>query len=151
MLLPRALVLEWTTLLSWCAGYPWSLRGSPALLRPSGLVWSGVDDCVRGTWRPILHGEAPWWKIWPRWPETWVSFDGIAFVTSQDVPERDLVSKKQYSWLSASTTWTRGGIFLPIPQDTSLCQEFAFSHPLFTFPHFILQLVSLYILRVVSC
>ena len=31
---------------------PWSLGGSPARLRPSGLVWSGVDDIVRGMWRP---------------------------------------------------------------------------------------------------
>ena len=30
-----------------------SLGGSPASQRPSGLVWSGVDDIVRGTETPL--------------------------------------------------------------------------------------------------
>ena len=34
------------------------------------------------------------------------------------------------------------------PRDKSSCREFASSHPLFIFPHFILQLVYLYILSV---
>ena len=33
---------------------PWSLGDSPARLRPSGLVWSGVDNFVRGTETPPL-------------------------------------------------------------------------------------------------
>jgi len=36
---------------------PWSFGGSPASQRPSGLVWSGVDDFVRGTETP------PSWAI----------------------------------------------------------------------------------------
>jgi hypothetical protein len=32
---------------------------------------------------------------------------------------RDLVTGKQYSCVSASTTWTRGGLVLPIPRDKS--------------------------------
>ena len=51
------LVLEWTNIVSWCAGHPWSFGGSPASQRPSGLVWSGVDDIVRGTETP------PSWAI----------------------------------------------------------------------------------------
>jgi len=35
----------------------WSLGGSPARLRPSSLVWSGVDNIVRGTETP------PSWAI----------------------------------------------------------------------------------------
>ena len=35
-----------------CASHPWSLSGSPVHLRPSGLVWSGDNTFVRGTWRP---------------------------------------------------------------------------------------------------
>ena len=34
------------------APVPWSIGGSPARHRPSDLVWSGVDDLVRGMWRP---------------------------------------------------------------------------------------------------
>jgi hypothetical protein len=33
----------------------WSLGDLPASLRPSGLVWSGVDDRVQGTRRLFLH------------------------------------------------------------------------------------------------
>ena len=33
---------------------PWSLGDSPASLRPSGLVWGGVDDRVRGRGDPSL-------------------------------------------------------------------------------------------------
>jgi hypothetical protein len=40
-------------------------------------------------------------------------------------------------------------LWLTKPQDKFSCQEFASSHPLFTFPHFILQLVCLYFHRVV--
>jgi hypothetical protein len=44
---------------------------------------------------------------------------------------RDLVTGKQYSCVSASATWTRGGL---VPTDTTgliACQEFASSHPLY--------------------
>jgi hypothetical protein len=29
-----------------------SLCGSPTSLQPSDLVWSSIDDCLRGKWRP---------------------------------------------------------------------------------------------------
>ena len=31
---------------------PWSIGGLPVSQRPSGSMWSGVDNLVRGTWRP---------------------------------------------------------------------------------------------------
>jgi len=31
---------------------PWSFEARRQRQRPSDLVWSGVDDLVRGTWRP---------------------------------------------------------------------------------------------------
>ena len=31
---------------------PWSFEARWQRQRPSDLVWSGVDDLVRGTWRP---------------------------------------------------------------------------------------------------
>jgi hypothetical protein len=41
---------------------PWSLGGSPASHRHPGLVWSGDDGFVQGTWRPpfmkkVLSGD----------------------------------------------------------------------------------------------
>ena len=35
-----------------------AIGGSPASQRPSGLVWSGVDNIVRGR-KPLLRGQAP--------------------------------------------------------------------------------------------
>jgi hypothetical protein len=52
---------------------------------------------------------------------------------------RDLVTGKQYSCVSASTTWTRGGL---MPTDTTgyiVCQEFASSHPSLCFCITLLQ------------
>jgi hypothetical protein len=71
---------------------------------------------VRGTWRPpslvekLLSGDGikvtkGAWQV-PKW---------LAFVASQVVLGRDLVTGKQYSCVSASTTWTRGGF---VPTDT---------------------------------
>jgi hypothetical protein len=37
---------------------PWSLGDSPASLRPSSLVWSGVDDLVQRTRRPFFVGNS---------------------------------------------------------------------------------------------
>jgi hypothetical protein len=65
---------------------------------------------------------------------------------------KDLVTKKQYSCVSASTTWTRRDL---VPTDTTgliMCQEFAFSHPCL---HFCIyshaMLACLYFPSVVSC
>jgi hypothetical protein len=52
---------------------------------------------------------------------------------------RDLVAGKQYSCVSASTTWTRGGL---VPTDTMgqmACQEFASSHLLYVSAFTLLQ------------
>ena len=76
----------------------WSIGGSPASQRPSGLVWSGIDNFVQGMWRPpsfvekLLSGKRDQGDR-----ELSVSLDGLAFVASQGVPKRDLVAKKQYS------------------------------------------------------
>jgi len=36
---------------------PWSFEARRQRRRPSDLVWSGVDDLVRGTWRPPFFVE----------------------------------------------------------------------------------------------
>jgi hypothetical protein len=36
----------------------WNFGGSPASHRLFGLVWSGDDSFVQGTWRPLILGEA---------------------------------------------------------------------------------------------
>jgi hypothetical protein len=49
------------------------------------------------------------------------------------------VTGKQYSCVSASTMWTRGGL---VPTDTTgyiTCQEFASSHPLYVSAFTLLQ------------
>ena len=62
---------------------PWSIGGSPARQRPSGLVWSGVDNIVRGTETPLS------WAI---------SFSGNRDQGDRDcVHGRDLIAEKQYS------------------------------------------------------
>ena len=68
---------------------PWSIGGSPARQRPSCLVWSGVDNIVRGT-------ETP-----PSW--------AISLSEDRDQDDRDYVHGRDLiarSDVSASTTWT---------------------------------------------
>ena len=107
--------------------------------RPSDLVWSGVDNFVRGTWRPHLS----WWSSLV---ENGIKVTVIVFT--------------EETWLSWSNTlrecFDNVDIGVPLwltePRDKSSCREFASSHPTFTFPHFILAiLVCLYFLSVVSC
>ena len=77
------------------APVPWSIVARRQRQRPSDLVWSGVDDLVRGMWRPpsfvekLLSGKRDQGDR-----ELGVSLDGLAFVASQGVSERDLVAKK---------------------------------------------------------
>ena len=60
-----------------------AIGGSPASQRPSGLVWSGVDDIVRGTETP------PSWAI---------SLTGNWDQGDRDcVHGRDSIAGKQYS------------------------------------------------------
>jgi len=61
-------------------------------------VWSGIDDRVRGTWRP--H---PSWRSFlvesgiKMTGELGVSLGRLAFVANQGVPGTDLVVEKRYS------------------------------------------------------
>ena len=63
---------------------PWSIGGSPASQRLSDLVWTGVDNFVRETWRPP-------------------SFVGKLFSGKRDQSDRDcvhgkdLIAGKRYS------------------------------------------------------
>jgi hypothetical protein len=85
---------------------PWSICGSPASHRPSGLVWNGDDGFVRGTWRP------------PSFVEKLHIGDGIkvigglvrALVASQEEFRKRLGNREAVLLVSASTTWTRGGL-----------------------------------------
>ena len=62
---------------------PWSIRGSSACQRPSDLVWSSVDNIVRGTETP------PSWAI---------SLSGKRDQGDRDcVHGRDLIAVKRYS------------------------------------------------------
>jgi hypothetical protein len=68
-----------------------------------------------------------------------VSLSGLAFVASQEMPRKRLGDWEAILFVSASTTWTRGG-FVPTNTTGQITrQEFASSHPFFTFPHFLLQ------------
>ena len=48
--------------------------------------------------------------------ELGMSLGGLALVASQGVLREDLVAEKQYSQLSALTTWTRSDL---VPTDTT--------------------------------
>ena len=97
---------------------PWSFEGSSACRRSSGLVWSGVDSFVHGTWRP--H---------PSWRSSLVE-NGIKLTRNLRVPwwpslrgklrcpRKRLSGQEAILLLIASTTWTRSDICLPIPRDT---------------------------------
>ena len=116
---------------------PWSIGGSPARQRPSGLVWSGVNNIVRGT-------ETP-----PSW--------AISLSEDRDQGDRDCVHGRDL--IARSNTLRKcfnnvdvgASLWQSEPQDKSSCREFASSHPLFKLPHFILQLVCLYFLSILSC
>jgi hypothetical protein len=67
-------------------------------LRPSGLVWSGVDGFVQGTWRPSSFVEKLLSRKWDQGDrELGMNLSGLAFVASQGVPGRNLVVEKRYS------------------------------------------------------
>ena len=56
---PRAFVLWFLTepKEDFGAPAPWSFEARRQRQRPSDLVWSGVDDLVRGTWIPPFFVE----------------------------------------------------------------------------------------------
>ena len=92
-----------------------AIGGSPASQRPSGLVWSGADDIVRGT-------ETP-----PSW--------AISLSEDRDQGDRNCVHGRDL--IAGSDTlrecFNNVDVGVPLwltePQDKSLCQEFASSHP----------------------
>ena len=71
---------------------PWSLGGSSARQWPSDLVWSGVDNFVRGKWRP----PHPSW--WSSLVESGIKVTVIVFTKETWLPKAIL-------FVSASTTW----------------------------------------------
>ena len=91
----------------------WSIGGSPARQRPSGLVWSGVDNIVRGT-------ETP-----PSW--------AISLSENRDQCDRDCVHGRDL--IARSDTlrecFNNVDVGTPLwqsePRDKSSCREFAFS------------------------
>jgi hypothetical protein len=96
---------------------PWGLSGSPVIvIDPPAWCGAARTLCAGDVETPFLSGEAPSgdgikvtkgaWQV-PKW---------LAFVASQVVLGRDLVTGKQYSCVSASTMWTRGGF---VPTDTT--------------------------------
>ena len=117
---------------------PSSISDSPASQRPFGLVWSGVNNFVRGTWRPP-------------------SFVGKLLSGKRDQGDRDCVHGRDL--VAGSNTlrecFNNMDVGAPLwqsePRDKSLCREFASSHPSFKLPHLFLQLVCLYSLSVVFC
>ena len=74
---------------------PWSISGLPTSHRPFSLVWSGDNSFVWGASKPpplvekLLSEDGI--KVTG---ELGVNLSGLAFVTSQEVPETDLVAKK---------------------------------------------------------
>jgi hypothetical protein len=76
------------------------------------LVWSGDEGFVRGSWTP------------PSFVEKFLSGDGIevtgdlarALVASQEKSRKRLGDREAILSVSASTTWTRGGL---VPTDTT--------------------------------
>jgi hypothetical protein len=78
-----------------------------------------------------------------------VSLSGRAFMVSQEESRKRLGDQKAILFMSASTTWTRGGL---MPTDTTginpHVKSLLLHIPSFTFPHFILAtcapLLSLY-------
>ena len=116
---------------------PWSLGGSPARHRSSGLVWSGDDNLVRGTWRP------------PSFVDKLLS--GKRDQGDRDcVHERDLIVGSNTLRECFNSVDVGAPLWQSKPHDKSSCREFASSHPCFKLPHLILQLVCLYFHRIIS-
>ena len=94
-----------------------AIGGSPASQRPSGLVWSGVDDIVRET-------EAP-----PSW--------ATSLSEDRDQGDHDCVHGRDLINPPGSDTlrecFNNVDVGAPLwqsePRDKSSCREFASSHP----------------------
>ena len=92
-----------------------AIGGSPVSQRPSGLVWSGVDDIVWGTDTP------------PSW--------AISLSEDRDQGDRDCVHGRDL--IAGSDTlrecFNNVDVGAPLwqsePRDKSSCREFASSHP----------------------
>jgi hypothetical protein len=106
--------------------------------RPSDLVWSGEDNLCGGRGDPLPKWRSSLVEATSRLPrELGKCLSG----ESSGALGRDLVTGKQYSYVSTSTTWTRGGL---VPTDTTIHEinrvsRVCFLSSLFTFPHYFLE------------
>ena len=90
---------------------PWSLSGSPASFQPSGLVWSRHRQlCAGDVETPSLVEKLLSRDGIKVTGELGVSLSGKPLWQVKRCHGRDLVTGKQYSCVSASTTWTSGGL-----------------------------------------
>jgi len=110
------LVLEWIKSCISVHRPLWRLGGSPARQRPSGLVRSGVDNLVWGTWRPpsfvgkLLNGK-------------WDQGDRDC-VHGRDLIAESNTLRQCFNNMDVGTpSWQSE------PRDKSSCREFASSHP----------------------
>jgi hypothetical protein len=76
---------------------PWSLGDLPASLRPSGMVWSGDDNFVRGTRRSLLSGKLRNEGGIKVTGKLCMSLSGLAFVACQVLSRKRLSDRKLYS------------------------------------------------------
>ena len=87
----------------------------PASQRPSGLVWSGVDDIVRGTETP------PSWAISHSEDRDQVDRDCVH--------GRDLIARTDTLRECFNNVDVGAPLWQSEPRHKSSCREFAFSHP----------------------
>jgi hypothetical protein len=114
---PCEVILEWIKLYK-VHRKPWGLSGSLAIIIDPP-AWCGVARtlCARDVKTLFLGGEAPQWRQHQgdQGSLASASVASLCGESSGDL-ERDLVTGKQYSCVSASTPWTRGGL---VPTDTT--------------------------------
>jgi hypothetical protein len=122
-----------TTSVSRCAGHPWSLGGSPASLRPSGLVGSGVDELVWGTWRP------------PSFVEKHLSENRDQGDRATWCPRKRLDCQEVILLVSFSTTWRGLSLWLTEPWDKSRVKSLLSLIPSLCFRILLLQFLCAFI------
>ena len=77
---------------------PWNLGDWSARLRPSGLVWSGIDNLVRRCGDPIPSWRSSLVESGIKVTEKLgMSLGGLVFMAGQGCCGRDLVAEKQHS------------------------------------------------------
>ena len=104
---------------------PWSIGGSPARQRPSGLVWSGIDNIVRGTetppsWASSLSGKRDKGNV--------VTWQGL--VASQEESRKRIGGQEAILSIECfNNVDVEASLWQSEPQDKSSHQEFASPHP----------------------